>query len=134
MSRRPLGLVTIGVLLAGAISACSSDDKPPICSSVDALKSSVQNLRDVQVQQGAVSEIKSDAAEVKSDFDTLKTDAKGQYSTQIAAVNNALVATSNSANKAAAAPSASALLGLTASLKSLGTATAALTSAVKNTC
>jgi len=133
MSRRALGLVTIGVLLAGVVSACS-DDKPPICSSVDALKSSVQNLRDVQVQQGAVSEIKSDAAEVKSDFDTLKSEAKGQYSTEIAALNNALVATSNSANKAAAAPSGSALLGLTASVKSLGTATSALTSAVKNTC
>src|SRR3954462_12352045 len=134
MRCRRLTVVTIGALLVvPAVASCSSD-KAPVCSSIDDLKGSVQNLRDVNVEQGAVAEIKTDVAQVQSDFQTVKSDAKDQFSAQITQLSSALVASSNSANAAAAAPSVSAVAGLAVSLTTVSNATKALSSAVADTC
>jgi len=134
MRCRLTGVATITALLAVPLVASCSSDKAPVCSSLDTLKGSVQNLRDVNVEQGAVPEIKSDVAQVQTDFQTFKGDAKDQYSAEITQLSSALVASSNSANLAASTPSLSAVAGLAVALKTVSNAAKTLSSAVEDTC
>src|SRR4051794_40879998 len=134
MRYRLLGVVTIAALLAVPLVAGCSSDKAPVCSSFDKLEGSVQDLRDVAVEQGALPEIRGDVAKVQTDFQTFKSDAKNQYSAEVTQLSSALVASSNSANRAASAPTTSAVAGLALSLRSVSNAAKALSSAVEDTC
>src|SRR3954471_4421840 len=88
------------VLMSGTVVGCGGDDKPAVCSDVDALKTSVDDLMNVEVSQAGLSKLQDDLAQVKSDLSTVQSDAKTQYSNEIDAVEQA--ATSLSSDLSAA--------------------------------
>lgn len=74
----------VAVLLGASAAACSSGGSaPPVCDSYDQLKTSVQNLTDVQVSVNGLTQLKSELSGVKDDLNQVLDDAQQQYSDQV---------------------------------------------------
>jgi hypothetical protein len=133
-----LALTIASALLASAaLVACGGEDAPsppPICSSVAALKSSVADLKNVELTQGALATLQKKLTKVQSDVSNLKDDAKSEYATEVDAVEQAAASVSTTLEAAIAAPSASTLAAVRTAVRSLGTSLTALQDAVKSTC
>ena len=112
---KALLLTLVSLLLGASLVACGGKDKPAVCGSVDTLKSSITDLKNIDItSSGAVSSLQSQLTTVKSDFDQVKTDAKSQFSTQIDAVDGAYTTLVSTANTAKSSPSAANLAALAA--------------------
>jgi hypothetical protein len=132
---RALSLTVASLLLGASLVACGGNDKPAVCSSVDSLKGSITDLKDIDItSSGAVSSLQTQLTTVKSNFDAVKTDAKSQFSTQINAVDSAYTTLVSTANTAKSSPSASNLATLAAAATAMYTALQTLVSDVQATC
>ncbi len=132
-------ILTAAVLTAAALGACSDDNKdneakPAVCNDVDSLRSSVDDLKDVQVGQGAIAEAQQDLDTIQQRLATLRADAKGQFSSEISAVDTALASLQTAVDAAKANPSAVSLAATATSARTAVDAGQALVSAVKRTC
>jgi hypothetical protein len=107
---------------------------PAVCSSVAALRGSVQNLKNVDIKANGLSSVSAAITKIKEDLNTLKADAKGQYSTQINALSGALTSLTSAFDAAKANPNAGTLGTLATSVKSVVTAGNNLVTAVSATC
>ena len=78
MSTRPTtfrALAASTVLLGVLVAGCGADD-PAVCGSVNDLKSSFDDLKNIDVtSSGALSELQTGLTTLKSDFDQVRTDA-----------------------------------------------------------
>ena len=88
----------------------------------------------VSITENGLSAISDQITKIKQQLQTLKTDAKGQYDTQINDLTNALNSLSSSFDAARASPSLSTLATLASSAKTAITAGQQLISAVSSTC
>lgn len=119
--------------LVGGVGACSSS-KPPVCSDAKDLKSSVSGLKDINIGQGALTELSNQAATIRQQFDTLKADAKSEFASEIQGLTTALQTFDTSVTTAKASPSASTLATVAAGASQVVTAGQKLVTAVNNTC
>jgi len=123
------------VLAAALLTACSSTtSKPAVCADVANLKTSVQDLKNVNVRENGVSAVTDQLSKIEQQFNTLKTDAKGQYSTQIDDMSKALSGLSSSVTAAKGNVNATTLTAVATAAKSVVTAGNNLVTAVSNTC
>ena len=136
MTRRPLlWRLPVGtLLLAATLTACSDDENPAICSDVDALRSSVADVTDVDIDQQALAALPDDLAQVQADLTKVKSDAKDQYATEIDAVDQAASSVSSSLDAATATPSPAAVVDVGTAVQALGAALKDLDGAVESTC
>ena len=79
---RSLALPVVALMIATGLVGCGSD-KPPICSSMDDLKTSVEHLKDLNVSENGIAEIESQVSTIKDDLGQVKDDATAQYSAQV---------------------------------------------------
>jgi hypothetical protein len=121
---RPVAVLSVGVAMATLLVACGND-KPAVCSDLEGLKQSVQNLKDVSLQAGALAKVQQDITAISQQFTTFKHDAKSEFAPDIEKVQSAVDDLSTTAGVAKQSPSLS-------HLASVGTATAALSDAVKS--
>jgi len=122
-------------LLLGAVLVGCSDDKPAVCGSVDDLKTSVGNVKNIDLTaSGAVSDLESSLTTIKSDLATVKTDAKSQYSTQIDAVDTAFTQLTTAADAAKADPTGTTLAAVVAAVPPFTSAVQKLADDVTSTC
>ena len=130
-----LAAAVITTLLLGTVLVGCSDDKPAVCDSVDALKTSVDDVKNIDVTaSSAVSDLKSSLTTIKSDLDTVKTDAKAQYATQIDAVDTAFTQLTTSIDAAIADATATTLAAVVAAVQPFTNAVQTLADDVKSTC
>jgi hypothetical protein len=131
---RLAGVATVTLLLGATLVGCS-DDKPAVCSSVDNLKTSVDDVTNIDVtSSGAASDLESGITTVKSDLADVKTDAKSQFSSQLDAVDSALATLTTRVDAAKADPSASTLAAVGAAVAPFKSAVQTLISDVQSTC
>jgi hypothetical protein len=90
VARSAAALVLTSALVAG-FAGCSSD-KSQACKDSTNLKSSVQDLRDVNVVQDGPSALTSAFNQVQTDFQALQSTAKDEFGPDVTAVSNALSA------------------------------------------
>jgi hypothetical protein len=135
--------LTLAACTARGTSAGSSTAPPSsggavseaaLCADVDALRASVDKLRNVTVQAGAADEIKADAGQVKANLSAFVTDAHGRWEVQVAQIQAALAALEAAVNGLAASPGTATLAATRAAISTLGAATRNLVSAVHPTC
>ena len=88
----------------------------------------------VSITENGLSAISDQITKIKQQLQTLKTDAKGQYDTQINDLTNALNSLSSSFDAARASPSVSTLATLASSVPAVITAGQNLVTAVSSTC
>ena len=123
------------MLAAALLTACSSTtSKPAVCADVANLKTSVQDLKNVNVRENGVSAVTDQLSKIEQQFNTLKTDAKGQYSTQIDDMSKALSGLSSSVTAAKGNVNSTTLTAVATASKSVVTAGNNLVTAVSNTC
>lgn len=128
------GLAAACLIAAALLTACSNSSKPAVCTDVANLKTSVQDLKNVDVKANGLSAITDQLTKIQQEFNTLKTDAKGQYSTQINDMSNALSGLSTSVNAAKSDVNAGTLGAVATAAHSVVTAGNNLVTAVSNTC
>jgi hypothetical protein len=142
-TRFRLGWAGALVVLVATFSACGAgeDDTSPsadatsaVCSSVDALRSSVESVTDVQVERGALETLQKDLAKVTSDLGAVAKDAKTEYADEVDAVEKATSDLGSNLKAAVAAPTAASVTEVRAASKALGTSLKALTDSVDSTC
>jgi hypothetical protein len=135
MATRCGGIVAACVMAAALLTACSSSSsKPAVCTDVANLKTSVQDLKNVNVRENGVSAVSDQLSKIEQQFNTLKTDAKGQYSTQIDDMSKALSGLSSSVNAAKGNVNGTTLSAVASAAGSVVTAGNNLVTAVSNTC
>src|SRR5689334_15580456 len=100
----------------------STGSNTAVCSDIENLKASIQGLKNVSITQNGLSAISDQITKIKQQLQTLKTDSKGQYDTQINDLTNALNSLSSSFDAARASPSVSTLATLALSVPAVITA------------
>jgi archaellum component FlaC len=88
----------------------------------------------VSITQNGLSAISDQITKIKQQLQTLKTDAKGQYDTQINDLTNALNSLSSNFDAVRASPSVSTLAALASSVPAVITAGQNLVTEVSSTC
>ena len=88
----------------------------------------------VSITENGLSAISDQITKIKQQLQTLKTDAKGQYDTQVNDLTNALNSLSSSFDAARASPSVSTLATLASSVPAVITAGQNLVTEVSGTC
>lgn len=133
---KPVSLTAVSLLLGASLVACGGgNDKPAVCDSVDTLKGSISDLKDIDItSSGAVSSLETGLATVKTDFDALKTDAKSEFSPQIQAVDSAYTVLQSSAEAAKSDPSAASIAAVAAAAATFASNVQTLVQDVQATC
>jgi hypothetical protein len=122
-------------LLLGATLVGCGGGKPAVCSSVDNLKTSIDNIKDIDLHSSsAVNDLQSGLKTIEGDIAKVKTDAKSEFSSQIDAVDAALATVKTSVDAAKAAASATTLAAVAAAVSPFEAALETLISDVKSTC
>jgi copper chaperone CopZ len=121
------------VVSAGALTACGSD-KPPVCDDVDALQTSVGNLKDVQIKDNGLNALSTDLTQVQKDVRQLGTDAKAEFGDEANKVKTAVASLQGSVTAAKSDPTASTLSAVGAAVRTVQSSLTALQDAVSNTC
>jgi hypothetical protein len=128
-------LSVAALVLGGSLAGCGGSNKPAVCGSVDDLKTSLGDLKAISItSSGAVSDLEKSLTTIKGNFDTVKTDAKSQFSTQIQAVDSSYAAMKTAADAAVASPSVTTIATAAAALSTFSTSAQTLVSDVQATC
>ena len=93
---------------------CGSSSKPDYCSDVSDLQSSVDDLKNVQLQSGALSTLQTDVQKVQSDANAVVSSAKQDFPTETSALQSSVSTLSASINALPAAPTAQQLVPIAA--------------------
>ena len=132
--RRPVALTIATLMLCASLAACGGD-KPAVCGSVDDLKSSVDDVKDIDVtSSGAVSDLQTGLTSVESDLAAVKADAKSEFSSQIQGVQQSFATLKTSVDAAKADPTASTLSTAGAALSAFDTGVESLVTDIQSTC
>jgi hypothetical protein len=122
------------LLLAASLAACGADE-PAVCSSVDSLKSSAGDIKDVDVgSSSALSDLQTGLKAVEGDLADVKADAKAEFATQISAVETSYATLRTSVKAATAGPTAATLAAAGTALPAFGGDVQTLISDVQSTC
>jgi hypothetical protein len=119
---------------SAAASGSAGASKAAICTTASNLKASVQDLKNVDVKANGLSAVSAQFTKIKQEFQTFKTDAKGQYSTQVSAMQDALNHLSTSLDAAKANTNAGTLGTVAVYVKLVVTTGNDLVTAVTSTC
>jgi hypothetical protein len=128
------GALALLSLLAGVTLAGCGNNNPAVCSDVDNLQKSVDNLTDIQLNANTVTELQTGVSDVRRYFDDFARHAKEQYADQSAQLRGAVDGLSTGINAAKAAPGAGTVSAVVVAVQGVGEAARSLTSAVKDTC
>ena len=119
---------------SGSTASPVASGTSPACKSADALKASIEGLKNVNIRANGTAAISAQFMKIKQDFNTLKADAKGQFSAQTTAMSSALDKLSSSLDAAKANLNAGTLSALASAAGSVITAGTNLVTAATNAC
>jgi hypothetical protein len=130
--RRAVPLMVILVALTGLV-GCSSD-QPDLCTSVDALESSVDNLKNVQLGENGLAEVETYLTQIRDDITDVTTAAKQEFEPEVDAVTDAVDDIDEVLRIAKDQPSAATLRPLAEGVTALASGLTALQQAVSDSC
>ena len=130
MSSSVAGLVVLAMLGAGACSTSQS----PVCESVAAVQNSVDRIRDTNVSENGLSQLKTDLTQLKVDLEKLTAEARTEFAAEIEAVRSAMTQLSASVTTARNAPDAANLAAVRPALNALQTSAQNLAKSASETC
>ena len=119
---------------ATSSSAAPSPSDSALCADAAALRSSLDQLRHVNVQSGAVSQITANLNNVKAALTTLVTSAHGQFQAQTSALSAALDTLKTAVSSLGASPGVSTVSGVVSALGKVNTAAQNLLAAINTDC
>jgi len=105
-----------------------------VCQDAANLRTSLRNLTHSSVSKGDVTQLKTNLAQVRTDLNSLITNAKGQWQAQTSALKAALDKLQAAISDLSSSPSASNVAGVVAALGGVATAGGSLLTAVSTRC
>ncbi len=124
------------VLAATALVAagCGSSSKPAYCSNVSNLQKSVDDLKGVQLQSGALSTLQTDLTKVQSNANAVVSSAKQDFPSETSALQSSVSSLSTTIKQLPSSPTARQLVPLAPEISGVVTAAKNLTSATSSAC
>lgn len=132
MTRSRCAVVLLVLGLSSGLASCSDD--PEVCDDVDALAASLDNLRELQIGENALSSAQSELSGMKTEVAQLRDDAGEEYATEIDAVTSEVEALATGVQSAMETPTPAALQAVADGLRAVGTAVDDLVDTVQGTC
>jgi hypothetical protein len=114
--------------------ACGTDEKPPVCDSVAAVQTSADHVRDANVSENGLTQLRTDLTQLKASLQQLYADAQAQFATETAAVKASADVLAVSLSAARAEPDASNLAAVRTAATGLQTTVRQLADTVASTC
>ena len=128
-------ILAMAVAAASLVAAgCGGSSKPDYCSDVSDLQQSVNDLKSVQLQSGALSTIQTDVQKVQSNATAVVSSAKQDFPTQTSALQSSVSTLSATINALPASPTPQQLVPLAPQIRSVGTAAQNLSNATNSAC
>ena len=124
-------MAMLGVLMSVTLVGCS--DEPEVCKSVDDLKTSWGELKELDVSSG-IDQIQTAFETTKDDLDGVFEAARDEFSSEITQVRTATGQLESAAQAAIGDPSADAVTALRSAISAFGTAVQGLLDAIDETC
>jgi hypothetical protein len=130
------------LLLGSGLVGCGGDETstqtneptPAICQDVDALQQSVADLQDIEIGEGALSELGTQLDTIRGDVGPIRRDAGDEHATETEAVSTAADSLGSSIDAAVASPSATTLAAVADGVRALAAAVRSLGDALGDTC
>jgi hypothetical protein len=126
-------LPAAALVLSGLAAGCSSS-KPAYCTDADQLKTSVQDLGNVNINVHDLSSVNTAVNKVQADATTFASDAKSAYPSQTTALKNSLSSLETAVKSAMGQPSVTTVAAVVSSVTQVKTAADNLQTAAKGTC
>ncbi|MEV6596273.1 hypothetical protein AB0M36_05325 [Actinoplanes sp. NPDC051346] len=133
MRRMPVSITVATTFVLLGIGGCSSEE-PPVCDSIDAAQATMGQIRNANVSENGLNELKADLRQFSVDLQQVATDAAARFGSEIDAVKLAASQFSTSVAAAQAAPDATSLASVRASRVLLEDSVQRLDDAVSETC
>jgi len=131
---KPLIAVTT-LLLTVSLAACGGEDEPAICNSSSDLRTSVKDVKKIEIGSGtALADLKSAVKEIQSNLAAVKADAESEYSDQVNAIESGYAVLKTSIQTAASSTSAATLATVGTAVSAFATDVEALINDVQKTC
>jgi phage-related minor tail protein len=125
----PLAVVGLGLFAAG----CGSDE-PDYCSDVSTLEQSVNDLADLKLESGVLSELQSDLSTIQSNAKAVEQSAKQDFPDETSALETSVSKLSKSIDKLPESPTTEQLVGLAPEISAVVDADKELDSATESAC
>ncbi|MCA2211460.1 hypothetical protein [Jidongwangia harbinensis] len=133
MRRMPM-LIAAGTAAATlAIGGCSTD-QPPVCESLAAVQTTMNQIRTTNVSENGLAPLKAHLQQLKTDVYLLLTDAGAQFAPEVEAVRTAADQVSASVAMARETPDVANLSAVRTTLQGLQTSLRGLADAMSGTC
>jgi cell division septum initiation protein DivIVA len=130
MAKWTTAAATLAVLGAGG---CSTAE-PAVCDSFAAVQNSLDHLRDANVSENGVTQLRADLTELRADLQQLYADAQAQFGGQVQAVRTAVNELTSSLSAARATPDGKTFEAVRTARAGLQTSVQSLGDAVSGTC
>jgi outer membrane murein-binding lipoprotein Lpp len=130
-------VLTLAVALAAAVlvaAGCGSDDKPEYCSNVSDLQQSVDDLKSVQLERGALSTLQTDVQKVQSNANAVVSSAKQDFPSETSALESSVSSLSTSIEQLPPDPTTQQLRSLRPQIRNVVTATQGVEDATSSAC
>src|SRR5690242_4493517 len=132
--RRTTAILAAAVLGALPVAGCGSESQPAVCDSLAAAQLSAQHVRETNVAENGLSQLRTNLQQLRDDVQQLIAEAKSQWATQADAIRSALDQVSASVQTAKAAPNATNFSAVRATLTTLDDSVRSLGDAMRDTC
>ncbi|GAA0468747.1 hypothetical protein Ade02nite_79740 [Paractinoplanes deccanensis] len=131
--------LAILVLLLGLLAGCGDDaasaaDTPPVCDSADAVRVTVEHIRNTNVSENGLSQLRPLFTQLRDDIAQLVTDAQAQFGAQADALRTAAENFGAALQGAEADPGAASFTAVRATAGALRGTAQDLAAALTGTC
>jgi len=131
--RRWALLPAAALVVSGLAAGCGSS-KPAYCTDASQLKTSVQDLGNVDINVHDLSSVNTAVSKVQADANKFAADAKSAYPSQTTALQNSLSSLQTAVKSAMSQPSVTTVAAVVSSVTQVKTAADNVQTAVKGTC
>lgn len=126
----PVVLAAVALVAAG----CGGGSKPEYCSNVSDLQQSVDDLKSVQLESGAISTLQTDVQKVQSNANAVVSSAKQDFPSETSALESSVSSLSTTIKQLPPAPTPQQLLPLAPQISSVVTAAQDFSSTTSSAC
>ena len=131
---RRWALLPAAVLVLSGLAAGCSSSKPAYCTDADHLKTSVQDLGNVNIDVHDLSSVNTAVSKVQTNAKTFVADVKSAYPSQTTALQNSLSSLETAVKAAMGQPSVTTVAAVVSSVTQVKTAADNVQTAVKGKC
>jgi len=128
--------IAVGLLLAGSTAGCAGDEPtvPAVCESAEAVKRTVEHIKNANVSENGLSAIKPYVSDLLQQLNVLAVDARAQFGAQADGLRASVTALQASVDAAREDPNRDKLSAVRTAVDGVRTSARTLQDALRQTC